>query len=399
MLPLLYMGNKTYLKLNSCARHVFSVLNMKTKSQRPVLFEEVHQQCKYTEDEIRRLPWQEVYNLRGPVRSICRVVGTSIKDFTVYNAARVLHVVGGKWFIKTKMLSSLTYKNGAFRGDLTSSLVHTLSKTFKQLDFLGLKSFVNPRMYFNLRYKLINKRTLKAILDGKITSQEGLYKFYIRTMYHHPIPWKLYREYLACGNLVSIYDIIDFTKNPETSLRAWVQNCYSERNTLMRDTLECAARLREKVDLSWSTKRLQYEHQQQIYKLNVLEIGSKDSTPMWDDIPETDEVHPLVSERNVFEEATLMQHCLYSNYYRNMKRNNYIAFSITPKGMPRATLGVYMTNGCLTIDQIRLYRNGFANDTYRDIAVAYLKHYESQILHSTHKDRIECSDDEIVLPF
>lgn len=361
---------------------------------RPIIYEKVDP-LGIPEEQIRNMSWIQRYKLgNGYIISIVdRIVGESIKNFTVYTTQRQLHIVGDKWFIKTeKPIEMLTVKNGIIYGKISQKLVDTLTYGFRKLEFLrDTPKGISPTII-----NMINKRTLRSILCGNITSQEALYKTYIKTTYHTQIPWKLYREYLKCPYHISIYNILCYTKNPQVSLKAWVDVSVTgnyQTVDLLRDVLNCAAQLQQKVDLSWSEKRLAYEHQQQIYKLNALVVSSKDTTPMWEGIPETEEVHPLLSERDVFTEATAMQHCLYTNYYTQMLNNKYIAFSITPKNedMARATLGINVIQSSnvivqsddnsftLGIDQIKLYRNGWPADEYYDIARKYLEEHHREI--------------------
>lgn len=217
---------------------------------------------------------------------------------------------------------------------------------------------------------------VKAILTGAIYNEETLWKAVAKRCYHIECPWRLFRDLytkLRLDYRVSIMDVKDFTKSFEKSARAIV-DADGEMIQLMGDVLKLAVALNEKVDLSWSEKRLHAHHQEQVRRRSAIRLDESSDEVIYGDeeIVEADGIRMLRSERDVFVEASSMSHCLWTNYWSTIKERKMLAFHLHHGGED-STFSVYRGfNGKVMLDQIRQSHNRAVSKDSRDYALAFI---------------------------
>ena len=112
---------------------------------------------------------------------------------------------------------------------------------------------------------------------------------------------------------------------------------------MFRDMIEQAYALEEHINLMWSDKRLDEEHTDWSRRLMKLSISSKSAEPVWpQDIVDDLAAFGLLlrnTEQEVFEEGSVMHHCVYTNYWRDIKSKEYLALTINLSEGP-ATIGM-----------------------------------------------------------
>lgn len=117
---------------------------------------------------------------------------------------------------------------------------------------------------------------------------------------------------------------------------------------MFRDMIEQAYALEEHINLMWSDKRLNEEHTNWSRRLMKLEVGSKSSEPVWpQDIVDDLAAFGLLlrnTEQEVFEEGSVMHHCIYTNYWSNIKTKDYLALTANLSEGP-ATIGMRLRRG------------------------------------------------------
>lgn len=250
---------------------------------------------------------------------------------------------GNHFFLKSEFTEEFSIFNNKF-----SCSDYKLLKdiVFPHLKITWLKDLHNEYIKFILKPSL-----LKSIFLGNIYSEETLCKAILRRCYHcKTISWKTFRDYLKHSylfNYCNIIDLMTFTKNAEESIKILLKK---EDNWLQCDLIKSAIKLDEVVDLTWSQKRLEEEHQRQVRILNLKELQSKSQKPIFDRDFSNLEFKQLNTELDVFQESLDMNHCLYHCYYDKMLKKNYIAFHIN-----NVTLGVCWDREqqAAIIDQIR----------------------------------------------
>ena len=180
---------------------------------------------------------------------------------------------------------------------------------------------------------------------------------------------------------ISLFDIRDFTKNPEESIKIYLA---SGQKDIYSNLLTYAVQLGQVVDFSWSERRIREEHQKQISKCREKEISNKKNDPIYETVLETKNIKLLNTEKDVFLEGETMSHCLYNCYFDRIKSKNYIAFHMfTPED---CTFSVRFEQDTPILDQIYLKHDFNVKPETKQIAIDFIKENES-ILMKMHKEK------------
>ena len=281
---------------------------------------------------------------------------------------------GRTFYPKTKLYIRLAISDGKINTikDLTWTHIQRLHPRYEWLEQIQGSRFGN---------QITNKTLLKEVLLGNITNSENYYKWILKHTYRtDSIPWKLFRDYAKSHMRVSIFDIMEATINPKLTLEAWLRASSDQNwrfNNLLEDSITTALRLGEKINPQWSEKRLAAEHQRHIERIQLKKIEAMDNNPashVFDayDFPEG--VKWLNTEGEVFREASQMHHCLHSNYWKHIKKGNYVAFAIDHNG-EHFTLGCRFNGDFCMYDQAHTAYNcsvshanmAWINDFIRDL--------------------------------
>lgn len=255
--------------------------------------------------------------------------------------------------------------------DLTTSYLSNISDLNK--GYLPIRDLITK-----------NKIILRKILTGRIYNEETLYKALASSVYKcRSISWKNLRGIIKYNATsypsFSVSDIISFTTNPNLSIEAILNK--TAPSHLLHDTLECATQLGTLVNFSWSEKRLNEEHKNQINLLRKEEISKKEKTPIFEaDTLSTDTIKLLNNELDIFLEGTNMHHCLYNCYYDRIKNKEYIAFHMTAP--EDCTFGVRLSKDKKTpfLDQIYLAYDKMVSKETSDIAKAFIESNKEVLL-------------------
>lgn len=295
-------------------------------------------------------------------------------NWYMYHRATELKRRGRTFYPKTKLSMRLSIVDGkiATMKDLTWEYINRLHSRYEWIDQIRTCRFGG---------QVTNKTLLKEVLLGNITNPEAYYKWILKHTYRTDnIPWKLFRDYANSHMRASIFDIMEATINPKLALEAYLRasndSDWRFRN-LLEDSILTALRLGEKINPQWSEKRLQAEHQRHIEMIQLRKIESMDNNPashIFDayDFPEG--VKWLNTEGEVFREASRMHHCLHSNYWKHIKKGDYVAFAIDHNG-EHFTLGCRFNGDFCMYDQAHTIYNGsvshansmWINDFIRDL--------------------------------
>ena len=229
-----------------------------------------------------------------------------------------------------------------------------------------------------IRGKITNPRDyVKAVIKGKKNlresgvSPEMLYKFYSRDVKSSHIH--------SVQNI--IYKLTAFT-NPDKYLELAMDGSLGYH---MEDMIRQARILNKKINPSWSVKRLNQVHSDWTREIMGMEIHSVAQIDFnyTDDIEMPEGLSIIPDNRSLFEEGTIMKHCIYTNYAGRIKENSYFAFRYDLNGV-RATLGVikYYTqldNSVLyKFDQMYGIGNSMISDDIKSQMVDWLEESETQ---------------------
>lgn len=237
-----------------------------------------------------------------------------------------------------------------------------------------------------------NKTLLKEVLVGNITNPEAYYKWILKHTYRiDSIPWKLFRDYAKSHMRASIFDIMEATINPKLALEAYLRasndSDWRFRN-LLEDSIITALRLGEKINPQWSEKRLQAEHQRHIEMIQLRKIEAMDHNPashIFDAFDFPEGVKWLNTEGEVFKEASKMHHCLHSNYWKHIKKGDYVAFAIDHNG-EHFTLGCRFNGDFCMYDQAHTIYNGGVSHANSMWINDFIQDLDRFIHRQNHKD-------------
>ena len=284
----------------------------------------------------------------------------------------VIHRAGKRFYPKTEKTSEIFITNKNFIFKNPNDIL--LEYFFKQIDSLWKP--INKFSGVELKF-FTKTRIFKNILLGKIYNDETFYRAIGKYCYQiKNFNWRDLKFFLNQNVYfpISVYDLKDYTVNLENSLR--IYNSKEADLNLLNDLIHYAALLDKPVNLAWSRKRMEREHQKQIEEYNLLTISSKSDKPIYNNFPETETFHLLNTEQDLYREGCCMHHCIYS-YYGQIKSHGYLAYHITSP--EDCTMGLILSGDKVIIDQIYLkYDQQVSNET-RQYAEDFVKVHQKEL--------------------
>lgn len=280
--------------------------------------------------------------------------------------------VGRKFFKKTSTLQSIYISNDEIKLNCDATFI------IKFLEECGITWF--KEVPYRTKDLYFNKVPIfKGIIIGTIYSEETLYRAIARRIYHTNVSWKIMKQYCELDpfHMISFYDLKDFTKNLENSISVY---CSCDYKSLLRDLLVNAVKLNQIIDFRWSHNRIISEHLKQIEKLTEKEINLKSQEEIYkteiSNFPTTMKL--LNTEKDIFLEGSYMHHCLYSNYYRQIKNHSYIAFHlIAPE---ECTLGIRFIENEPKFDQVYLRYDKHVKPETEEYCKKFISDYEKELI-------------------
>ena len=232
----------------------------------------------------------------------------------------------------------------------------------------------------NIRAFLHKGAILKSVITGRVYNEETLIKRIASTCFGvKNIEWREMKKFLinnpGSNAYFSIIDLDIFTKNLNNSIRV-INRLRKENNldllALIQDTLNNAIILNKKIDLNWSVKRLQEEHQVMIQEICKLDIDKKSDEPLYDKPINDDNIQMLNSEKEVFVEGMTMSHCVYVNYYKSVDNGNYQVYHMSAP--ENCTIGVRIdSDGNPSLDQAYRFKNRPIENLTRMVIQGFLE--------------------------
>lgn len=338
----------------------------------------VFSKCNYDISTMSYTQLRQKFSNNPFIESYYNIIGDE-KGWSFFHSRRELHFVGKKHFIKTTNIRSITYKNNKFYGNkITSFGYEELNYILDYFKCDWFKNFLKT-VQIN-KHNFLTQTVLKLVISKKVTNEEDLIKKLLKiTFKTDKISWRTYRSYICNSNniypYINVFNLLDFTVNPEECLK-YYNNCKdSNERSLMHDLLSSAADLDEKIDFRWSLKRKISEHSRQINKLLECELSTKENKPIFkEDTFSAHNITLLNTELDVFKEANLMSNCLYSCYWNAIKNKHYLAFKV--EGKERCTLGVRINNGKAVFDQVHTIRNGNASEKTENLVKIFVRNLD-----------------------
>ena len=331
------------------------------------------------------------------------------KYLNEYDDVYYLSVKENQLFFGLKNTSLKRSGRNIYKSNLWTNVIVVTPKSVKvsKLDTNSMKVFYNildVNFIQDLTSKefgyLMKPTIIGAILRKKVYSIETYYKCILSNIYKiKNVSWRLFREFTQLNfHTYSVLDLFCFTKDISKSMQILIK-LSSERSrsfwvinnkyNLIIDLIDCAIKLNEVVDLTWSDKRLEEEHKRQNAEFNLQAIKLKDNSPIFDTFLDTDTIKLLNTEKDVFLEGTNMHHCLYNCYWDSIKRKKYIAFHMTsPEDCTFSFKKISADD--LILHQIYLAYDKSVKEETRAIALNFMHSNKSKILSllESFEDRI-----------
>lgn len=267
----------------------------------------------------------------------------------------------------------VTYKHSRFYGTLTPEIITVLIEAFN-LDWVNT-SWIR---------KLIRRdnRLWSMIISKKVTNPEQLCKKYSKMYFGGKYSYRALRKYYELRISLSLWDIYDYTSNPEVFIERYCDNTRDEDNyeisALYRDTLQHCKINNTQLNPLWSIKRLEAEHQLQVEESNRKQIESCPCIPITSPMKYA-EIELIVDERTCFLESLRMHNCIHSCYWSKVLKGNYILCRGDSNG-EHFNLGIHAKEDNVWIDQIHTKYNGPVSPNVRDNCVSWVTMFKEELI-------------------
>lgn len=226
---------------------------------------------------------------------------------------------------------------------------------FPQFDWLK-----DARHQGNVWPTLFCDSIARDILLGKLTNAEDVVKKYLALNKIKGVNWKTFARYLHHSNRYPIAWIKGHTTNVNFAMEVMLGDVSEgdkkptdeqiERCRIFIDMFKQAMALNVKINPRWSLNRMKDEHTKMTRELMKEDLEKTEQVDIYGECPQFDYPCKLLStEREVFTEGMEMHHCVYTNYWHQIKEHKYLAFSF--EAAERFTLGLKQTNNGWEFDQ------------------------------------------------
>lgn len=314
------------------------------------------------------------------------ITSTTYKEYIYENDEKIVsticyfkfHFLADRFYTKIDSSRGMTYnkKTKKFTVWGKKRVANELNLFKTLLSYMGIDWFLKLKDYDS--YKNINtssvltKTISEKIVNGKIKNPEQLIKSYIKSSYKQKnIPWKLVRNFLNNRDIshkfydITLLNIFNHTTNPISALTRLTNGSLdTEYLSLLNDMFSQCFILNSKVNLSWSYKRLNEEHDKMTMELMEEELSSKDKTPIEyiGNVRLLDGMTIINNELDAFKEANTMHNCIYTNYWNKISSRRYVVVKYV-KNNVNYDIGIYLKGSAYFnkemafIDQIQAIRN------------------------------------------
>jgi len=196
---------------------------------------------------------------------------------------------------------------------------------------------------------LLTLPLLKRIVKGKLTNPIDYVKSYLKTSPYRKldISPKVFYDTLTgninISNIKSFRNILEYSTNANHALTEILSKAKSTYLPLINDIYNQAAMLDKRVNPMWSEKRMQEVHAEWTREVMGMQLKCLDKVaynyPEGFDKIKLDSVELVKDNLELFEEGTVMKHCVYSNYHNIVANYNYFVLRYN-NGNVRATVGI-----------------------------------------------------------
>ena len=247
-------------------------------------------------------------------------------------------------------------------------------KTVQSIPYLPLVLKHLGMEWFEYKmYKYLTKGLFEKMLRGDITNPMDYCKAYLKAVRMKNVSPKLFYDAIRSEhvNKFDIFSAVEVAKDPNHYLeRVPIKYNGGENyifNVMTQDLVKQAIILGRKIDFLWSEKRMKAEHDAWTKEIMDMEGENIDDTPLTNlrKFELMDGMTLLDSQKKVWMEGKLMNHCIYTNYWYSIKNGTYNAYHIEVDD-EIATLGVNIfEDGKIHFNQMYGHRNSAVSDTLK----------------------------------
>lgn len=302
---------------------------------------------------------------------------TDTPDGKIYYSQRICRIKKNKqaFYLKANNKVGFTVEpNGKISIWFGKNITHILELAII-LKHLKIDWLINNLYMTNF----ITKTILGKIIIGKITNPEDLFKAIVKSNRLKCSP-NLLREVATSTNFSKI-DLVKASVIAE-DLNHWLdykKRITEEYNLNKQDMIDLETQaliLEKKINYNWSNKRMQSMHTEWTKLIMDEEMKEMQDVTI-EDIYTLDEFTPkeytlLKTNKEVFLEGKMMNHCIYTNYWRRIYVKEYLVYHINKNG-EEATLGININVNNITLDQIRSKHNSSVSAGIKEEAENFVK--------------------------
>jgi len=279
------------------------------------------------------------------------------KDGNIYYAVNDLVIKKGKagsYYIKQGSKDGFTIdEKGKMKVWYNKNIfqIPFISDVFKHFNF----NWFNEKLY-----PYVTKGIFEKMVKGTVSNNNDIVKAYFKAMHINASP-SLFLKLITVSSM-SKQDFLrqmSIAKDVNHLIEYYYGCATSEskdyiRNQLIHDMIQEAHILEEKIDFKWSTSRLREVHKEWTIKIMEAEVNSLDDVTL-EYVDKFDRYTPegfklLKTQKEVFSEGKVMNHCVYTSYWESIKAGRYLAYHVT-HGDEEATLGINIYNDKLVYNQ------------------------------------------------
>ena len=286
------------------------------------------------------------------------------------------------YYIKRTSKQGLSWKESKFNiwfGGNIEQFTPCFNHIFTYMNW----NFTDPALY-----GYITKGILTNLFKGKITNNKDLLKYYCKSVRINCSYDLLQKAICTSGHQsldkMNFYRYAIVAKNVDHFLERFLAEKNILRNTNITDLVAQYLILKKKIDFKWSDKRIAEEHKaatkiimdEELLHLEDIEVEYPTLS-----FPEEAKFIPLDSLKKIYNEGSTMGHCLYTNYWGNIKSMSYLAYHIIA-GNEEATLGCSFYSGKISLNQCYGRHNTEVSDKMKNIYEKFLECNKDKIIAS-----------------
>lgn len=293
------------------------------------------QRVKAIENKIaRKIAWKKISVSAG--YNISKKDGKLHFSVTIYQPSIGVY---GQTYMQRKTESGFTFDGKKVRfwfGNKTCLVNRTYHDFELILKALKIDWLLSKRESFIITYALQKPTILAKILSFKITNFTDLTKFLIKN-YKLRCSVATFDKYTTdSSSFYFLKKINRLTENVDENAKVYFgTDLYENGETpihLLRDILDQAETLEEKVDLRWSSKRLNEVHTDFTRRLMFYETEAVPEDyfgiPEVQNIADSHGIEYITTSKRLYTESYTMKHCVYTSYGDVARRKQYLVFHI-----------------------------------------------------------------------